>query len=283
MFAIIDNSSRRFFDFFQENLQGAKRVWIASAFVKGEALRTPLPDFAKILSKEGSIDFLAGLDFHITDGKALRLLYQMNSEYENFAFGCYSGSPWELEGSFHPKFYLFEKGEKLKVLIGSSNLTFGGLKSNVEINVSFDLSVKSSEAETALDTFIRIKTAESRIVPDLEYLQNYELAQKQVTRDLRHLRVRKTLRKVIADLKQSEKRLTRPRVTKNNLIGWKRDIFELLPEREFSTSELYELEAELKMKHPENQNVRPKIRQVLQQLRDLRILEHLRTGHWKPI
>lgn len=283
MFAIVDNSSRKFFDLFHKNLQGAKRVWIASAFVKGEALRTLLPDFEKILNKQGSIDFLAGLDFHITDGKALRLLYQMNSEYENFAFGCYSGSPWELEGSFHPKFYLFEKSEKLKVLISSSNLTFGGMKSNVEINVSFELSVKSPEAETALDTFIRMKTAESRIVPDLEYLQNYELARKQVTKNLRHPRVQKTLRKVIADLKRSEKRLTRPKVTQNDLIGWKRDVFELLPEREFSTSELYELEAELKVKHPENQNVRPKIRQVLQQLRDLGLLEHPRTGHWKPI
>ena len=283
MFAIIDNSSRKFIDLFQENLQGAKRVWIASAFVKGEALRTLSSDFENILNREGNIDFLAGLDFHITDGKALRLLYQMNSEYENFAYGCYSGSPWEVEGSFHPKFYLFEKGEKLKILIGSSNLTFGGMKSNVEINAFFELSVKSSEAESALDTFIRMKTAESRIVPDLEYIQNYQIARRQVTKNLRHPRVRKTLSKVIADLKQSEKRLSRPRVTKNDLIGWKRDVFDLLPERAFSTSELYELEGELKKKHPENQNVRPKIRQVLQQLRDLGLLEHIRTGFWKPI
>lgn len=246
-------------------------------------MKTFLPDFEKILEKQGSIDFLAGLDFHITDGKALHLLYQMNLDHENFAFGCYSGSPWELEGSFHPKFYLFEKGEKLKILIGSSNLTFGGMKSNVEINASFELSVKSPEAESALDIFIRMKTAESRIVPDLEYIQNYELTRRQLTRNLRQPRVRKTLRKIITDLKQSEKRLSRPRVTKNDLIGWKKDVFELLPMREFSTSEIYELEAELQERHPENQNVRPKIRQILQQLRDLGLLEHLRTGRWKPV
>lgn len=53
-----------------------------------------------------------------------------------------------------------------------------------------------------------------------------------------------------------------------------------LGKTEFSLQELYTFESQLKEAHPGNQNVRPKIRQQLQILRDLGLLRFSRPGHY---
>jgi type II restriction enzyme len=67
------------------------------------------------------------------------------------------------------------------------------------------------------------------------------------------------------------------------LRGWTLDVLRAvrkLGKEEFSLSELYELEGELKTAHPRNLNVRPKIRQQLQVLRDLGIVFFLKPGRY---
>src|SRR5438552_100030 len=50
---------------------------------------------------------------------------------------------------------------------------------------------------------------------------------------------------------------------------------------DFSLEELYGFESELKSLHPQNQNVRPKIRQQLQVLRDLCLISFLSPGNYR--
>ena len=50
---------------------------------------------------------------------------------------------------------------------------------------------------------------------------------------------------------------------------------------EFATSDAYIFERELEQLHPENRNVRPKIRQQLQILRDAGLLLHIERGVWR--
>lgn len=54
-----------------------------------------------------------------------------------------------------------------------------------------------------------------------------------------------------------------------------------LPEQ-FKTCELYQFEVELAAKHPENHNVRAKIRQQVQKLRDAGELVQTKTG-WQKV
>ena len=66
--------------------------------------------------------------------------------------------------------------------------------------------------------------------------------------------------------------------------GWTLDVLRAirrLGKAEFSLQELYELESELKSLHPQNQNVRPKIRQQLQVLRDAGLLSFLSQGSYR--
>jgi type II restriction enzyme len=68
-----------------------------------------------------------------------------------------------------------------------------------------------------------------------------------------------------------------------SLRGWTVDVLRIirdLRKPSFSLQDLYRFEPELKNLHPRNQNVRPKIRQQLQVLRDLGLLEFASPGNY---
>lgn len=72
----------------------------------------------------------------------------------------------------------------------------------------------------------------------------------------------------------------------NNLFSWKKDVFECLLKIDndiFSLEEVYDFEENLKKLHPENKNIKPKIRQQLQYLRDLGLLEFIKPGIYKKL
>ena len=68
--------------------------------------------------------------------------------------------------------------------------------------------------------------------------------------------------------------------------GWLFDILHCvngIPSTDFSLSQIYQFESLLEEKHPDNHNVRPKIRQQLQVLRDRGIIEFLGNGHYRKV
>ena len=70
---------------------------------------------------------------------------------------------------------------------------------------------------------------------------------------------------------------------KVGLRGWTLDVLKAirkLNKAEFGLSDVYQFEAELAAMHPGNRNVRPKIRQQLQVLRDLGFINFTDRGHY---
>ena len=70
---------------------------------------------------------------------------------------------------------------------------------------------------------------------------------------------------------------------KVGLRGWTLDVLKAirkLNKAEFSLSDVYQFESELAAMHPGNRNVRPKIRQQLQVLRDLGFINFTDRGHY---
>lgn len=68
--------------------------------------------------------------------------------------------------------------------------------------------------------------------------------------------------------------------------GWTVDVLNLvrrLGKDQFLLAEIYELEPELKAVHPHNQNIRPKIRQQLQVLRDLGFIRFIQPGKYAVV
>jgi len=71
-----------------------------------------------------------------------------------------------------------------------------------------------------------------------------------------------------------------------NLRGWTVDVLRMvrkIGKSEFTLEDIYKYEAELTSLHPKNRNVRPKIRQQLQVLRDMRILDFIGSGRYRVI
>lgn len=68
-----------------------------------------------------------------------------------------------------------------------------------------------------------------------------------------------------------------------SLRGWTVDVLNVIRQirkPHFSLEEVYRFEPDLKAVHPRNQNIRPKIRQQLQVLRDLGLLEFTSPGNY---
>lgn len=68
--------------------------------------------------------------------------------------------------------------------------------------------------------------------------------------------------------------------------GWTLDVLKCLDQihsQEFSLTEVYRFEDELKSKHPSNSFIRDKIRQQLQVLRDKNIIEFLGKGKYRKV
>ena len=66
--------------------------------------------------------------------------------------------------------------------------------------------------------------------------------------------------------------------------GWTLDVLNIvrrLGKAEFTNDEVYAHDRELERLHPDNRNVRPKIRQQLQILRDTGLLIHVESGRWR--
>lgn len=87
---------------------------------------------------------------------------------------------------------------------------------------------------------------------------------------------------VISRVNQS----SRLEISNINSRGWLMDILNCvntLPDEIFSLDEMYAFESKLQAKHPLNSNIKPKIRQQLQFLRDRGFIEFLGSGKYKKI
>jgi len=126
---LLDNDQRTVRDAVEEACAGAASVRIAVAFAKGSGLAAA-PALEKLVARGGGVRVLAGVDFQLTDLDALLRFERPPSAARVYLHPDASG-----KAVFHPKVYLFESSEGATALVGSSNLTAGGLAGNVEANL----------------------------------------------------------------------------------------------------------------------------------------------------
>jgi HKD family nuclease len=113
-------------------LKRAERLECLVAFVKTSALGDLLTPLRKALERGLRARFAVSLDFYLTEPKALRQLLALA---ETHALGLYLSN---TSDTFHPKVYAFQYGKQCSVIVGSANLTHGGLYGNYEASVLVD-------------------------------------------------------------------------------------------------------------------------------------------------
>jgi len=117
-------------------LRRAQAFQVAIALVTRSGLKLVIGEISACLARGGSGEILIGVDMP-TEPEAIRWLLNLSGEYpETFAVKRFSSASAHI---FHPKLWSFtlKSGRRLAV-VGSSNLTGGGLLGNYEANVLMD-------------------------------------------------------------------------------------------------------------------------------------------------
>jgi HKD family nuclease len=175
---ILSNTNYPLSDVLKSELIESKQVKIAVAFLR----RTGIDEIYKSLDyalrkNKAQIEIIAGLDFKTTDSSALLALKDIEIKQKNFKFYCF-GDKRDNHNDivFHPKIYLFEtplsRNTKYTSIIGSSNLTGGGLTKNFEVNSIFreDTPKYYSQLEAIYN---EIKYTDSVFNPSKDYILRY--------------------------------------------------------------------------------------------------------------
>lgn len=179
--------------------------------------------------------------------------------------------------NLHAKVYIFD--EK-KVIITSGNLTFGGLQKNYEYGIEV---LDTKFITDVISDFNALISSEKTGLMEIEELNKIQ----QIINSLPKEKIIR-LPKIEAeeDDQDSEIFIGDIQLVKDKLNNWQKDVMNCLmkiEKQQFDLNEVYKFEEELKILHPENNTIQHKIRQILQQLRDLGLIQFWGQGHYKKL
>lgn len=148
---------------FSDCIRGSKRVKIAVAYFTQEGLDSISPSLKKLLRSHKRVDIVVGVSsyYGITDWKVLNELLQLRKNYPSLHLRYYD------DPGFHPKLFIFEMQEGMKIVIGSSNLTGGGLRKNAEANISLATGPDEDIAQKVDEKFKFWFNGANRLTPEI--------------------------------------------------------------------------------------------------------------------
>lgn len=177
----------------------------------------------------------------------------------------------------HSKIYIFDDE---KAIITSGNLTYGGMLNNFEYGIYLDEKII---LKTIIDDFNSLSKNEKTGVvkkSNLETVKNIlSKIPKTISPKLPSFEI-ETPEENFDIIENSVEPIL------SSLSGWKLEVFKCankIPKQIFTLQEICKFENHLKKVYPRNEHVTDKIRQQLQYLRDLGLLEFLGGGKYKKL
>ena len=116
----------------------ATSLWLLSAWAQESGLKHLAPVVAQVRSRGGTAEAILGVDQGIATAEGLTAALKMFDGVYLFHDG---------ERTFHPKLYVLENGREARLIVGSSNVTEGGLFGNFEASVELDLDRTDADDE----------------------------------------------------------------------------------------------------------------------------------------
>ena len=169
---VADNENNKLIDVLKESFTSAIEAKFSVAFLKYSGLSLIESDIKNILKNKGKVEFLVGLDFRTTDPDSLFELKSLQKSNPNLKCFCFSEP--NKSSVFHPKLYLVKNNNKeITAIVGSSNLTNGGLSKNIELNIVFNGIETDNEILQLINFYLRMRLQESVFEPSLEYIESY--------------------------------------------------------------------------------------------------------------
>jgi HKD family nuclease len=278
---IIDNYSKELISILSDTIKNSSDIRMAVAFVSRRGLSLIDSSINYICSTKVNLEFLIGLDMRTTEPEALKYIYNLSKNYNNITLYCYSSL--EQSSIYHPKLYILKGVKTITSIIGSSNLTVGGLKKNIEVNIVVTIDEQDEILADIYATYNRLKFHPKRVIPDEEFIEYYASLCKLEKKGRINFTKNNLVKELLKNFEAKAKSLQRPQPTHNDLVGWTKLVFDQLPIGEFTTNQTYVYENEFANLYPENRNIKAKIRQQLQVLRDIGLIEHVGKSKWRKI
>ncbi|MBI4289678.1 MAG: hypothetical protein HY671_14775 [Chloroflexi bacterium] len=123
-------------------------VYLVAAFAKASGVSILFDALRNFVNLGGSVTAAIGVDQQGTSQQGLEVLLQAGAQV--FIFHNPGAE------TFHPKYYLFERDAQEGVaIVGSNNLTRGGLYENFEFSVRIDHDLTVPSDAQLFDTFLR--------------------------------------------------------------------------------------------------------------------------------
>jgi HKD family nuclease len=168
---ITNNSSLNHKSEIINSLNKTEELIICVAFLKSSGLNLILN---KIKELKVKATFYIGLDFYLTEPKALKAIFKSGYELHLTSIE---------KTTYHSKIYYFKNKEQNSAIIGSANLTKGGLDSNIETSISITFDNKSEINEQILKQINYINNNSNQVFnlqPILEYEEEYKSFHKNI-------------------------------------------------------------------------------------------------------
>ena len=265
---IITNPST---DVFLDLVRTSQEQLLASPFIKANVAKMILDN----KPPEANVSLLTSFKLtnfyrNSSDLTALKYFVESRIEVRNFA-------------ALHAKTYIFDSE---RAIITSANLTLGGLQNNYECGVLIHDSNTVSRLKTE---FLQIFADEERVsLVTEEILSTTEGILAKVPKEKR-MKFEKSEKDLFPKIAyEPEDDLYDGGVTTiaNTLSGWRLDTFNVvskIPANIFKLEQIYDHKHHLQDLHPENRNIEAKIRQQLQELRDLGLIEFMGGGVYRKL
>lgn len=243
--------------------QTKEKLRITSPFIKSN----PVEKMISVKRADVSIEYITSfklMNFYrkTSDLEALNIILENKGIIRNYQ-------------PLHSKVYIFDQKQ---AIITSGNLTNGGMNTNYEYGV---LIKDENDVVSIIQDFYVIFNG--NITGKISF-ENIEKAQKIIKHTPREKEVKfKTLEDEVYENDVFDGGIS-PIV--ENLTGWKLEVFnclESIESRTFLLNEAYAFEGVLSQKYPHNRNIKEKIRQQLQYLRDLGLIEFKGQGVYKKL
>lgn len=201
---ILSNINYPIGNIINQELQNAQSARIAIAFLKYSGIKVIEKSLDQCLRSNGSVEIIAGLDFKTTDPQSMHYLIQLQKSTPNLKFYCYGDKDVNKNNIvFHPKIYLFQGKRETTGIVGSTNLTGGGLMTNFEANVIFKESkpLYFSQLEAIYNS---VKFTDSVFSPDEEYLAGYSDVYKAFLQNEENATKDKSVQDVVRQIRKRE-------------------------------------------------------------------------------
>lgn len=192
--SLIDNTALTHTDVINQLISRADTLFIAVAFLKVSGLKLLVDELKKAVNRGCKVTMIVGQDFCLTEPRALEDLFNLGKGNKGFnAFML----P-QRQATYHPKMYLGIDKEKATLVIGSANLTGGGLNSNIELSTAIEMSPDSPMVTNTVEWFKNVANDKNIIKLDSLSISQYKAtfkvyeqinrkAQKEIRKELSHI------------------------------------------------------------------------------------------------